>query len=325
MKAQVSTPRHSVILVGLGFIGYKADVGKRDVIFSHARAILAHEKFDLIAAIDSNPEVRRDFSTRFNIPTFASVREIPFSGSPAVVVVATPTKLHCSVIAEILKVIKPKFILCEKPLCENIEQAAQIIRACEENDVLLLVNFMRRADRAVAAVRQRILTGEIAQPIKGFVWYSKGLFHNGSHFFDLLKFWLGKIKDGRVIADGRLWGGIDPEPDLVVQFERGSVIFQSAWEEAFSHYTIELLSPEGRLRYDAGGEEVLWYPVINSAQFSEYRVLSAAPVRLANDFSRYMLYVYKELDRALAGQKCNLTTGQEAIETVLDMQRLIRG
>ena len=28
-------------------------------------------------------------------------------------------------------------------------------------------------------------------PIKGVCWYSKGLLNNGSHFINLLEFWLG--------------------------------------------------------------------------------------------------------------------------------------
>src|SRR2546428_243397 len=82
----------------------------------------------------------------------------------------------------------------------------------------------------------QLLSGEIALPVKGVVWYSKGLFNNGSHFINLLQDWLGDVREVRVIESGRWWGGLDPEPDLLVSFAHGSVCVLAAREEHFSHY-----------------------------------------------------------------------------------------
>ena len=39
--------------------------------------------------------------------------------------------------------------------------------------------------------------------------------------------------------------GDDPEPSFLIEFEKGQILFQSGWDNKFSHYTVELLSQKG--------------------------------------------------------------------------------
>src|SRR5688500_8978687 len=115
-----------------------------------------------------------------------------------------------------------------------------MVAACKASDCLLYVNYMRRSEPGVLEIKRRLVSGEIRTPVKGVVWYSKGLFNNGSHFFNLLEFWFGGMKKFKVIEPGRLWDGIDPEPDLQATFEHGTINFLSVKEECFSHHEIDL-------------------------------------------------------------------------------------
>mgnify|MGYP000427178221 CR=1 FL=1 len=39
---------------------------------------------------------------------------------------------------------------------------------------------------------------------KGFVWYTKGIYNNGSHMINLIEFWLGPIKQNCYKLSGSL-------------------------------------------------------------------------------------------------------------------------
>ena len=157
------------------------------------------------------------------------------------------------------------------------------MRPATKTGTKLFVNYMRRSDSGSVELKRRIESGEISSPIKGVAWYSKGFLHNGSHLFNLMEFWLGEFEQAKVLNPGHFLNNQDSEPDVLVEFERGEVVFLAGWEEAFSHCTIELLSPSGRLRYDQGGGLIAWQPAETDPFISGYKMLKAGPEIIHND------------------------------------------
>jgi predicted dehydrogenase len=64
-------------------------------------------------------------------------------------------------------------------------------KLCQDNDIQLIVNYMRNSLPDSIEIKSKIDSGEYAGHVKGMVWYAKGLIHNGSHFLNLLKYWMG--------------------------------------------------------------------------------------------------------------------------------------
>ena len=155
------------------------------------------------------------------------------------------------------------------------------------------------------------------------VWYSKGFIHNGSHFFNLLEFWLGTYIKSQVLSSGRSLDNSDSEPDVEVDFKNGKVIFISAWEEAFSHYTIELVSKSGRLRYDNGGELITWNSVHIDPDIPGYQILKNVPEIISNDMEHYQRNVANELKKAIEKKSSNISTGEESLNTLKAMKEII--
>jgi predicted dehydrogenase len=213
--------------------------------------------------------------------------------------------------------------LCEKPLAYDPLVAHRMVEACDNAGVQLFVNYMRRADPGVIEIKRLMESGAITLPIKGTAWYSKGFLHNGSHFFNLLEFWLGPFERARMLDKGRTCGDEDSEPDVQVEFEHGSVVLLAAWEEAFSHYTIELMSRSGRLRYEQGGEYITWQPPHADPGFSGYKTLQAVPILIDNDMSRYQWHVADQLANALDGKPYSLCTGRQALATLEAMHQIV--
>jgi predicted dehydrogenase len=300
--------RVPVLLVGLGRIGfgYDADLSD-DFVYSHARAFTRNPRFTLIGGVDPNGVARGRFTATTGVPAWADINDAPQTAFPQVVVIATPTELHADGVRRVLARWRPQVIVCEKPIAPSIQDGNSIVEACHAAGAHLLVNFIRRADPGVASVQSMIAAGEIAAPVRGVLWYSKGLLHNGSHLLDLATHWLGAWQDARVIRPDAV------EPDIAVTFARGRLICIAAPEEHFSHYTMELVSPSGRLRYDRSGHDIFWQPAVPHPQLAGYRVLGEAIV-ISSGMPKYQAHVANQILTALEGRAHPLATGQEALQ-----------
>jgi predicted dehydrogenase len=313
------------LIIGLGQIGmgYDLSLDPSSAVYSHARAFALHPEFDLLGAVDPSATQRALFERHYGRPAYPDIESALKAETASVVVIASPTETHSETLVTVLSHLKPKAILCEKPLAYDLTEARKMLLGCEAAGVKLFVNYMRRADFGAINVGKRIESGEIAAPIKGIAWYSKGFLHNGSHLFNLLEFWLGAFVKATVLDHGRLWNQKDPEPDVQVEFARGAVVFRSVWEEAFSHNTIELLSFAGRLRYEQGGEYIAWQSTQCDPNFAGYKILQPAPEIIANGMSHYQFHVADQLAHAIAGQPYSLCTGRQALVTLEAMQQII--
>lgn len=316
--------KRGVLLVGLGQIGmgYDLDDDSGNYVFTHARAFSMHPAFSLVGAVDVSIDRQSAFIEKYRAPVYPALQAALEVQRPSVVVIAAPTAMHAQLVGQALQCPEVKAIICEKPLAYGLDEAESMVAECRKAGVALFVNYMRRVDSGVAEIRRMLDDGRIAEPIKGVAWYSKGFLHNGSHFFNLLEHWLGEFESAEIIQAGRKWDDNDSEPDVYVRFQQGDVVFRSAWEEAYSHYTIELLSPSGRLRYDAGGSEIQWQSTIDDPQVPGYRILSPA-IRIENDMNRIQWHVADHLKKYFNGEPNTLCTGAQALETLQSMHHII--
>lgn len=242
---------------------------------------------------------------------------------PDVVVIAVSTQLHAEILYKVLNKCKPKVILCEKPLSYDSDNARKMVELCQTKRVELYVNYMRRSDPGVINIKKLIDSGDFQTPIKGVVWYSKGFIHNGSHFFNLLEYWLGSMKSFSLLEKGCLREE-DAEPDVRVEFDKGVVVFLAAWEKAFSHYAIELLSMSGRIRYEQGGALIQWQSVQDDVVFKGYKVLASQSEEISSDMSRSQWNVVHQLNKAMEGEESHLCMGSEALGTLEDMSLILK-
>ena len=314
---------YSCLLVGLGQIsmGYDLSLDSDFEIYTHARAISKHPEFELVGAVDPIKEKREIFSKNFKLPAFANVTEALNNSSPNIIIIASPTILHLELISDVLKLCKPEIILCEKPLAYEIEDARKIVELCKNRNVKLFVNYIRRSDPGAIEIKKR-LVGQ--KDIKGVAWYSKGFIHNGSHLFNLLEFWLGEYQNSTIVNDGRIWQEMDPEPDVCVKFENGTILFLSAIEEKFSFYTIELIGNWGRLNYQQGGEYITWQDTLVNNNFKSFKFLNNTPEPIPNRMKFYQLSVFEQIADEMKDKRTTLCTGEEALLTSEAIHTIIK-
>ena len=108
---------------------------------------------------------------------------------------------------------------------------------------------------------------------------------------------------------------MDPEPDVFVEFDKGSIVFSATREESFSHYTAEMICSTGRLFYDRGGELIQWQATLDDPQFSGYTILKPESEIIQNGMDRYQYHVAEQLFLMLEGKEASLCSGAEALDT----------
>jgi len=305
-------------------MGYDLHLDSTQYIYSHARAFDLHPDFYLLAAVEPDEQKQEDFYRTYKAPTYSDLDVALSQHQPDVVVIAVSTQLHAETLYNVLDKCKPKAVLCEKPLAYDFDDARNMVQLCQAKGVGLYVNYMRRSDPGVINVKKLIDSGEYQIPIKGVAWYSKGFIHNGSHFFNLIEYWLGPMKGFSLLEEGRLWDGVDPEPDVRVEFAKGVVIFLAAWEEAFSHYTIELLSQSGRIRYEQQGGLIQWQSVMDDPAYKGHNVLASRSEEISSDMARSQWNVVNQLNQIIEGKDGYLCTGSEALNTLESMSLIIK-
>jgi len=318
--------KNKVLIVGLGQIGlqYDLNVNQNEYTLTHSHAFSAHNSFDLLGAVDIDKEQRNIFFNKYNLPTYCSLDEALKIHDPDIIVISTETSKHATLLNKILRSSDPKIIVCEKPLSYSLAEAQTMVDLCENRGIILFVNYIRRSDPGVIEIKKLIESSKFKKDYKGICWYSKGFIHNGSHFFNLLTYWLGPMMQFNLISDNKKRSTQkDYEPDVEVEFEKGKILFLSAWEEYFSHYTIELLSPNGRIRYDNEGAKIQFQNVIEDPVFKGYKVLNPKSIKIKTSMEHYQLNVVNQLDEYLNGNMSYLCSGRDALVTLTSMQKII--
>ncbi|WP_419902615.1 Gfo/Idh/MocA family protein [Kiloniella sp.] len=307
-----------VLIIGLGQVGSEYDYSNtiNDVVLSHARAFSVHPQFELVGGVDSSQKQCARFSEKYNCPAGDDLETMLKAGAPDVVVVSSSTDSHAPIVRTVLEFSSPKAILCEKPLSYRLQAAQEMVNSCAEKECKLFVNFLRRAEPSVREVKRRLLQGEVKTPVKGVTWYTKGLLHNGAHFVDLLEFWLGKADSFYIIAPGAASEDLDVEPDVQINFEKGTVTLLAAQKENYSFHEVDLIAPNGRLRCLQGGARIVWQRAEQDPVFENYTVLSSVEEEIPSESYRTQWHVADQLAIELNGGDSSLCRGENALQTL---------
>jgi hypothetical protein len=179
----------SGLVVGCGAVGSDYDrLGKPGAApRSHAGAYSASPRTRLVGGVDVDPEARRRFSERWDVPCHASIADALEESSPDLVSICTPPHARRSVVHELLQ--RPvRAIWIEKPLAESVTTGEAIVSSCEQAGVPLQVNFLRRFDR----LHQRVAELVRGRVLRADFRFSGTLENYGSHAIDLFRWFVGE-------------------------------------------------------------------------------------------------------------------------------------
>ena len=185
-------------VVGIGRVGR-----------NHAEAFLDADGIELAAIADVDERIVDDLGDRWDVPVDYRYHDhlaMLASERLDVVSIATPETYHHRHVLEAVEAASDlSLVWCEKPIASSVRRADEMVAACEEAGVELVVNHSRRFSKAFRTLRD-LLHEEtfLGEPQSAHLVWGGDLLNVGTHFVDLLLYLLdAEVKDvrgGRVEA-----------------------------------------------------------------------------------------------------------------------------
>lgn len=243
--------KYSVAVIGAGNIAAAYDSPGDHSVLTHLHAIAVEPRLRCVGLFDLDRAKAQRQAARWAVP-FASDLDRLFATPVDVAVVAVPDEAHAGSLMDLLGR-KVRLVLCEKPLATDSATSRAIVEAYAGAGRPLMVNYQRRFESTLMALKRRLDTGELGRPIGGAVWYSKGLLHNGSHAVDLLRYLFGDVREAsarRRVVDYHV---SDPTVSGTLVFDQVAIELIGGDERMFSLFEVDLLFEKARYRYVVSG------------------------------------------------------------------------
>jgi len=316
-----TNPVFDVAVVGLGAIGMGYDLSLNDKIYTHCKAIAAHNGFRLVAGVDSSPSARHRFESHYHCPSYGDINELANVSLDAIVL-ATPTASHFEHLTQILALPsahqpnKLRAIIAEKPLADNLQHGETIARMAQQALLLLAINYWRRCEPGVIQLKAMLNAGKFGHLIRGTVRYQRGLLNNASHFLDLLIFLFGTPCHYQRICS--------VNSDFYVQWLDSQVVFQSIDGADYNMLESDLFLSAGVINYQNCGQQIQFRLLDSQQGLGGLTPLGSPQQITQTDFHRYQYHFYDQLYHALT--QSNLTQSNKfpsTATTALESQRII--
>jgi UDP-N-acetyl-2-amino-2-deoxyglucuronate dehydrogenase len=188
-------------------------VGCGRIVRKHAETLTGalKEKAQLAAVCDIKPERAKTTGEKYQVPYFTSYDDMLKSIDVDVITILTESGNHARHTIDIVNKYR-KHIVVEKPMALLLDDADQMIRACDEAGVKLFIVKQNRYNLPVMKLREALEAGRFGKLVMGSVrvrwsrnqqYYDQdawrgtwamdgGVFANqASHHIDLLKWMLG--------------------------------------------------------------------------------------------------------------------------------------
>jgi predicted dehydrogenase len=146
-------------------------------------------------------------------------------------------------------------VLGEKALATSLAEADAMLDACARHGTRLLVDHPRRFHPTYALARAALQAGEIGQLRAIVATVGGAMVHNGTHLFDLVRYFGGDASavTARVLPSA----GGDGDGQCQVELHRGAVAFVALFGGL--PFSFELLGTDGRITVDGAVEGAeLW-------------------------------------------------------------------
>lgn len=283
---------------------------------SHAAAYQQCPDTQLVAVCDTRPELVATVAAQLGVPGFVDYQTMLTAMRPDLVSLCTPDETHAKILANVLQTPGLRAVLAEKPLALDVDIAEQLVQTARAREIVLAVNYSRRYAPSQQALAQRLAQGELGTITTVSGAYTKGIRHNGTHWFDWLRMLLGPLADRpeQVMAyPGSKAFGADLSPHVMVRFNSGLVAqLQAANHADYSVFEMDILGQHGRLRLDQSGHRAQWQTITNNPLYAGFQMLTDAPPQ-DTLMSNILLHAVGDLVRALRDQQAPACTGEDAL------------
>ena len=167
----------------------------------------------LVAVCDTKIEKAINIASKFNVPYYSQIEQMMESHSIDIAVVLTPSGLHAE---HVIRLNKFKCdIVVEKPMALTVEDANNMINACEKNNNKLFIVKQNRFNKPIIKLREAIDNDYLGKLILGTIrvrwarhqeyydqdnwrgtWKLDGgvIGNQASHHIDMIRWMMGEVE-----------------------------------------------------------------------------------------------------------------------------------
>lgn len=123
------------------------------------------ENSEIVALVSDDETKRKELSRKYDIPhtySYQDYEKCLSSGEVDAVYIALPNNLHCEYTVRAAK--QGVHVLCEKPMAITEDECEQMIQACKENEVKLMIAYRLHLDPANMEAVEVVRSGQIGEP-----------------------------------------------------------------------------------------------------------------------------------------------------------------
>ena len=200
-SAKASDHTYRVAVIGAGRPRSQTGATGFGMSHAHAKGYTATGRCRLVAVAD----VVADNATAFahehgdgETVTFTDYHEMLASAKPEVVSICTWPHLHAEMVIACAQA-GVRAIHCEKPMAPTWGEARRMAEACATSGTQLTFNHQRRFEAPYRTARSLVRAGAIGDLVQVELACSN-LFDWGTHWFDMLFFYVGETPASWVIA-----------------------------------------------------------------------------------------------------------------------------
>jgi UDP-N-acetylglucosamine 3-dehydrogenase len=180
-------------MIKIGVIG-TGSMGK-----NHARVCSELHDVELVGICDVDKSTAKIVAERFHTQAFTSYQDL--ISKVDAVIIATPTSTHFDISTKALS--SGKHVLVEKPICDTIKNAQEMVKKAEDEHLVLATGHIERHNPAVAFVKEGIqknrfgdvisLSSQRVSNLPGRIRDVGVILDFGVHDIDVMRFLCGEV------------------------------------------------------------------------------------------------------------------------------------
>ncbi len=259
-------------IIGCGKIAGGYDIKVPDKwSFTHAGAYHLCKETRLTAIADISEKALNEFSQKWEIDNcYTDYKDLLDKESIDILSICLSTEKHYEVFKYACEKGIPA-IFCEKPLSYDLKEARDMVEM--SNDRVVAVNYFRRWNPALVQLREELCGGKFGRVLNATIHYTKGLFVNGSHLVDLMRWFFGEPNDIRLIRT--TWQDTrDSGVDFTMTFSNNIMSFFLNVQDAnYVFINIDILTEKGRIVIGQRGQNIEKHEIIVEPHYQQFNIL----------------------------------------------------
>ena len=140
----------NVAVIGLGNMGRH-----------HVRNYFELDEADLIAVCDFDEEKVNTFSEKYQCEGYTSLDDLLKNKQIDAVTITASTSAHFNIAHKVIS--QGKHVFIEKPICDNVEDADNLISLADKMKVVLMVGHIERFNPAIQALKKVLNEGRLGK------------------------------------------------------------------------------------------------------------------------------------------------------------------